>query len=170
MVKYVTPAWTAPGVMFETYREPRSSWLVTVPDGNESTGYNFEAAENQRKDRYGLASACLGGAFHSFARFEDTGHQRWWTERLKFYSKHYVHPQRGKGWLGEPTGAAYHVTMQKDKPVDLWVRKFAHGFAIVNPSSKAHSIYSEKPLRPIGGVAKTGRSVPAHDGLLLEAV
>jgi hypothetical protein len=152
-----------PGQLNLKFADPRAGWICSG-----FKGYDPASPENQRIMRYHDASACLSGDYGSFGRYE--WDEEWKAKRHLFWAPHYVHPQRGKGWLGEPTGAAYHVTMQKDKPVDLWVRKFAHGVAIVNPSSKAHSIYSEKPLRPIGGVAKTGRSVPAHDGLLLEAV
>ena len=168
MLEFIEPNGTrSPGLLNETYREPRASWLVTNP------AYGGPAApENRRRERYGLASACLGGAFHSFMRGE--WDSQWCIDRLDFYSPAYRHPQRGMHWLGEPIETAY------GHDDGLWARRFQFGISIVNPTDKPISWRGPVLYRPIGGTAqdpthvvgaaKKAFSVPARDALIAEAV
>jgi hypothetical protein len=155
-----------PGLLKLSFAEPRNGWICTEPVFNEP----HTSPENQRRHRYGLASACLSGDFHSFGRYESNA--QWCVDRLDWWYPEYQHPQRGKHWLGEPqTGALHVLTDYHGKPTDLYMRSFEHGVAVVNTTNIAQSIgFGTRRYRPINGVAKSSFSIPPHDGLLAEAV
>lgn len=134
-----------------------SAWITSHP-----FGYKPSNPENKRIFRFGLGSACLFGGFYSFGRYEsDT---QWCVDRLNFWYPEYSHPQRGKGWLGEP------VSVAGQDGAGLWSRTFDQGLVLVNPTPQAHSVYLDTLYRPIGGPAKKAWSVPPHDALILEAI
>lgn len=160
MVEYVTPAFTVPGVLHETYREPRMSWLVTRDGATE--------AERQRRGRFALGSACLrDGVLMSYERRE--GDAAWCDGNRYILLKEYSVTPRGasdkkmehKGWLGE----AIRPAMEREDRV--WCRDFEHGMVFVNPTSTAVAIRLTERLRAIDGVWKKAWIVPPMDSLFL---
>jgi putative glycosyl hydrolase-like family 15 (GHL15) protein len=146
--------WQAP------HAAPKGSWICSG-----FSGYDPTSPENLRRHRFGLASACLADAFHSFGRYENDA--RWCVERLNFWYDEYHHPQRGKGWLGEPIEAAHQSRSDKF----IWMREFQHGIVVVNTDTiSKHSIYLPHRYRPFGQAAKDSWNLAPQDALIMEAV
>lgn len=108
--------------------------------------------EDMRRLRLGLATALLRDeVYFGFDRGDCLHGQLWWFDEYDVD-------------LGEPLAA-----FERDTPVPgVFQRRFAHGRAIVNPTSEPVSVELSEPLRDVstGAVART-LVVPPRDARLL---
>ena len=143
------------------YAEPRSVWFNVAYHSLDPLD-----PVNHQRARFAHGSALLvDGAIGSFGRYEnEKWNPGWVAAHPSFWYRDYELD------LGTSNAIATHVTEQRGKPVDLWLRDYSKGIVVVNPSQRAHSIYLGHRYRGADGITKTAFSIAAQDALIAEAV
>jgi hypothetical protein len=150
------------------YSAPRASypeWMAGVTAQNLTTFQVYGSATNYQLMRFGLTSALMNDGYFSYA-LSSSGHARnglyWFDE--------YDNAGAGRGYLGQPTGAARTVA------TNVWRRDYAGGAVLVNPSDVAVTVQLGGTFRKIKGTQAptvndgslvTAVTIPAKDGIIL---
>jgi len=105
--------------------------LTTVEMYGTQTDYQFM--------RYGLCTTLMGDGCYSYESVSGHGGANlWWYDE-------YDNAGAGRGYLGQPTGAAYSAGS------NVWRRDFAGGTVLVNPDTVAHNVELGGLFRKIKG-------------------
>lgn len=111
----------------------------TIEPGNDEVARTDYAAM-----RFGLATALMGDGYFTFDNGVFGHYVAWWYDE-------YDGAGRGVGWLGDPRGPAMRTH-------GAWLRAFAHGMAIANPTDASVTV----PV-PAGYTRLAGRQDPEHN-------
>jgi hypothetical protein len=122
-----------------------------------------EAASSYQRMRFGLASSLMGDGYYSYDLGATFHGQFWWYDEYgRMISEGTTSSLPPQGYLGQPVGDPYTIkstpeshtsrtfqqfikdlmaSPQEDiKSYEVWVRKFEHGIAIVNPTETVRSL------------------------------
>jgi 5-hydroxyisourate hydrolase-like protein (transthyretin family) len=157
--------WT--DIFVGSYAYPRASyrdWMANAAGPNLTTIQTYGAANDYRLMRFGLTSALMNDGYFSYA-LSDRGHA---ASGLYWFDE-YDDAGAGRGYLGQPTGAATAVG-------DAYRRDYAGGVALVNPSTRSVTVElggaflkikgTQDPKVNDGSVV-TAVTIPAQDGIVL---
>lgn len=152
--------WTKQGA------KPNLSTVLTYQyDGAPPSGWQTNFVPNYQKMRFGLTTALLGDGF--FAYEISTYGQA--SLKLMWFDE-YDNAGQGKGYLGQPTGAAYQAMS------NVWRRDFQNGISLVNPTAGPVTVQLGGTFRKIKGTQApsvndgslvTQVTIPSHDGIVL---
>jgi hypothetical protein len=141
---------------------PEWSAGVTGRDFNLIQVYG--AANDYQLMRYGLTSALMNDGSFSYSASVD----RHAADRLDYFDE-FDNAGAGRGYLGQPTGAAVKVG-------SAYRRDYTNGIALVNPSAAAVTVQLGGSYRKIkgsqdpvvnDGTTVTSVTIPARDGIIL---
>jgi hypothetical protein len=149
------------------YGYPRASypeWIANAQSPNLTSVQTYGESRDYRTMRFGLCSALLNDGYYSYA-LSASGHAVngvWWYDE-------YDNAGAGRGYLGQPTGAAV-------KAGAAWRRDFTGGVSLVNPTASPVTVKLGGTFRKIKGTqAPTVNSgatvnsvtIPSRDGIIL---
>jgi hypothetical protein len=134
--------------LIETYES--DSWLDPNPFGTPGWHPNYQ------KMRFGLATALMGNGFFSY-EMATNGHG---SAGLMWFDE-YDNAGAGRGYLGQPTGAALRVGAH-----EVWRRNFTGGTVLVNAEPTAQTVVLDRTYRKIRGT----QAPTVNDGSLVNAV
>jgi hypothetical protein len=151
-------AWGAPGYLADDslYTGPRLSWLSSMPVNLDPSD-----PENQRRLRFGLASAALGNGVHTFVRGPDPlrWYSPWWFDEYSVTAGGRASSSMAnRGWLGAAAGKAYPL---EHGP---WRRDFAKGAVVINPNLTRELVRLGARYKRILG------RLPVNDGVTADSV
>jgi hypothetical protein len=150
------------------YAYPHASypeWCVSAQDPNLTLIQTYGAKTDYRLVRFGLCSTLMSDGFFSYA-LSSSGHARngiWWYDE-------YDNAGAGRGFLGQPTGAARPVG------TNVYRRDYTGGAVLVNSGSSAQTVQLGDTFRKIKGSQAPSTNdgslvsavtVPARDGIVL---
>jgi hypothetical protein len=149
------------------YSSPHASypeWCANAASPNLTLMQAYGAPDDYQLMRFSLCSTLMGDGYYSYALSSGvhaSGGLDWFDE--------YDGGGIGRGYLGQPTGAAIKVG-------NAWRRDYSGGVALVNPSTSPVTVQLGGPFRKIKGTqdptvndgsAVTAVTIPAQDGIIL---
>jgi 5-hydroxyisourate hydrolase-like protein (transthyretin family) len=149
---------------FDGLRASYPEWCASAAAPNLTTLQTYGAANNYQLMRYGLCSSLMSDGFFSYA-LSSSGHAR----NGLFWFDEYDNAGAGRGYLGQPTGAAFAVG-------NAWRRDYAGGIALVNPTTSPVTVQLGGTFRKIKGAQAptvndgslvTAVTIPARDGIIV---
>jgi hypothetical protein len=150
------------------YSAPHASyaeWCTSAASTNLTMIQVYGAADNYKLMRYGLCSTLMNNGYFSYA-LSSTGHAHNGID----YFDEYDNAGAGRGYLGQPSGAARSVGS------NVWRRDYTGGVVLVNPSDTAVTVQLGGTYRKIKGTQAptvndgstvTAVTIPGHDGIIL---
>jgi hypothetical protein len=154
-------------VFFGPYSFPHASypeWCAGAASPNITTMQTYGASDNYKLMRFGLCSTLMHDGYFSYA-LSSSGHARHGIFRFDEYDN----AGAGRGYLGQPIGAAFATGL-------AWRRDFDNGIALVNPTTSAVTVHLDGTFRKIKGTQDptvnsgklvTSVTLQARDGIVL---
>jgi hypothetical protein len=149
------------------YSAPRASypeWCANAAVSNLTMVQTYGAHTNYQLMRYGLCSTLMNDGYFSYA-LSSSGHAR---NGLDWFDE-YDNAGAGRGYLGQPTGAATLVGT-------TWRRDFTGGISLVNPTASAVTVQLGGSFTKIkgtqaptvnDGTTVTSVTLQPRDGIIL---
>jgi hypothetical protein len=135
-----------------------SPQLQVLNGNNRNAGDQFSNIKNMR---FTLASALLGDGYFSYDYGSSSHGQLWWYDEYSVDANgNATGDDRGKGYLGQPIGAAQKLSN------GTWRRDFDRGIVLVNPTSQSQTLSLEKTYKKIKGT----QAPSINDGSLVNTI